>query len=204
MPKFIAIAIVLAMLISSEARADVTIDIDGRWHVDGAIHVSYMIAGGSSVRGGRAPATGGAAFIPTARLFFARRFFDPYVAVAPLIVAPNSFASVGVVAAHDLGLSWHPDSRAWSIGTAATIAPSYMRFCNVEWCLRQFTAMYGGELHLTGEVLHTERGGMLRWDASVRMLTGRPKAWTWGALSAEEQKLNRLSWVIGGGGSWTF
>lgn len=203
MRKLIPSLVVLVTLLfaSRPSRADVTVDIDGRWHLEGALHVSYMIAGGSPVhQPTQAPATGGAAIIPTARLFFARRIFDPYAALAPLFVAPQRLSSLGLVGAHDVGLSWHPNSRAWSIGTAATIAPSYMRFCNAAWCLRQPIVLYGGETHFAGEVLHTEGGGGLRWNAAIRMLTGRPTAWYWPHVGP----INALSWIIGGGGSWTF
>lgn len=199
-----SLIIFVVSLAPRSARADLTIDVDGRWRLEGAAHVSYMIAGGSAVRGGRAPATGGATFIPTLRVSYARRFFDPYAALAPMVVTPYNAQTIGFVGAHDLGLSWHPDTRAWSIGTAATLAPSYMRFANASWSLRQPIILYGGEAHFTGSVLHTEGGGGLRWNVAVRALTGRPTAWTWPGLTAEEKKLNRLSWVIGGGASWTF
>lgn len=39
---------------------------------------------------------------------------------------------------------------------------------------------------------------------AVRALTGRPTAWTWPWLTPAERAVNRVAWVIGGGGSWTF
>lgn len=204
MRKLFPLSLLIATLFPRAARADVTLDESGRWRLEGAAHVAYMIAGGSSIRGGKAPATGGATFIPTIRVSFARRFFDPYAALAPMGVTPYNAQTIGFLVAHDLGLSWHPDTRAWSIGTAATLAPGYMRFANSAWSLRQPIVMYGGEAHFTGSVLHTEGGGGLRWNVAVRALTGRPTAWTWPGLTPAERAVNKVSWVIGGGGSWTF
>lgn len=204
MHKIPMLSLLALVLTAAPARADITIDENGRWRIDTAMHVSFMIAGGSAVRGGRAPATGGATLIPTVRLSFARRIADPYTAVAPMVVAPYTLSTLGLVLAHDLGISWHPDTRAWTLGTAATLAPAYMRFCNASWCLKQPVLLYGGEVHCAGELLRTERGGVLRWNVAARALTGRPTAWTWPGLTTEEKKLERVSWIIGGGGSWTF
>lgn len=196
---------VLALLTPRIALADETIDIDGRWRLEGSFHVSYMIAGGSSYRGGRAPSTGGVAFVPALRVLYAHRLVDPYAAVAPLLVTPYSAKSFGFVGAMDLGLAWHPNNRSWVVGTGGTFAPSYERFCNgVPWCLREGVILYGGETHFAGSVLRTEGGGGLTWNVSARLLTGRPTAWYWPTLTPTQAAVNHASIVIGGGMNWRF
>ncbi len=195
--KIVSIAIVftLAMLTRPACADDPTTP----WRGEAAFHVSYILAGGSSYRGGKAPATGGAAFIPTARVLYTLPIADLYAAASPIIVTPWSLSATGFVGAVDLGLAWHPDSRAWSIGTGGTIAPSYLRFCNEAWCLKQPLVLYGGEIHIVGRFLETRDGGGLSGTLSARVLTGRPTAWFWPRLTPEEAAINHYSATIGGG-----
>jgi len=190
--------ILFVLAISVPARAD------DRWQVHTSIHLAYLIAGGPAVRGGAAPATGGIAFVPTLGLAYAHRIVDPYVAISPIIVTPHSVDALGVVGAVDLGGAWHLDRRAWALGTGATLAPAYMRFCNSVWCLREGVWLVGGEMHLDGVLLDGENGSGLSVSLSGRLLTGRPTAWYWSRLSPEEAAVNHFSGLANVGILWRF
>jgi hypothetical protein len=171
---------------------------------EGSIDVSYIIAGGAAHPGGKAPATGGAALMPAARLLLAMPVMDPYITAAPTFVAPHTLDALGFVGAFDGGASWHPAARAWHLGTAATLAPSYMRFCNASWCLKQWVALYGGEAHFGTRLVKTESEGGLTGSLSARLLTGRPTAWYWPTLTPEERDIAHLIISIGGQMTWRF
>lgn len=182
------------LLATSSARAD-------GLRAEASFSVSYLIAGGSR----RAPSTGGAALVPTVRLLYSMHLADPYIGASPILVTPYTLDAMGFVGAIDAGVLWHPDSRAWSIGTGATFAPSYMSFCNaVPWCLKEGVILYGGEAHFAGRILETANGGGLSAAFSARVLTGRPTAWTWPTLTPEERDVNRVSVMAGGGLRWRF
>ncbi len=191
-------ATIALLLFSSRAYAD-----EG-WRVQGSIHVSYLIAGGSSYPGGRAPATGGVALVPTVRVLRQYPVAEVYAAVAPIFVTPTHLATLGFVGAHDLGVALHPSSRAWYVGAGATLAPAFMRFCNLTWCLREPVLLYGGELHASGRLWGAADGSGLSFTATVRVLTGRPTAWYWPRLSPTERAVNHISVVAGGGATWAF
>lgn len=171
---------------------------------EGSIDVSYLIAGGGAHPGGKAPATGGAAIMPAARLLLAMPVADPYLAVAPAFVAPQTLDALGFVGALDGGASWHPSARGWHLGTAATLAPSYMRFCNASWCLKEWVALYGGELHFGTRLVKTESEGGLTGSLSARVLTGRPTAWYWPTLTPGERDVAHWIVSVGGQATWRF
>lgn len=171
---------------------------------EGSLDVSYVIAGGAAHPGGRAPATGGAAIMPAGRVLLHAATLDPYVAVAPAFVAPHTLDALGFIGAVDAGAAWHPPTRGWYLGTAVTIAPTYMRFCNSAWCLKQWVALYGGELHFGSRMVKTEGEGGLTASLSARVLTGRPTAWYWPNLTAEERDIAHFIVSIGGSATWRF
>lgn len=171
---------------------------------EGDLQVAYLIAGGAAHPGGRAPATGGAAIAPAARLLLALPNADPYVALSPAFVSPTTLDALGFVGAVDAGAAWHPPARGWYLGTAATLAPTYMRFCNAAWCLKEWAALYGGEAHFGTRVVKTEGGGGLTASLSARLLTGRPTAWYWPRLSAADRDVNHWIASVGGVAAWRF
>jgi hypothetical protein len=87
---------------------------------------------------------------------------------------------------------------------AATLAPTYMRFCNAAWCLKEWAALYGGEAHFGTRVVKTEGGGGLTASLSARLLTGRPTAWYWPRLSAADRDVNHWIASVGGVAAWRF
>lgn len=171
---------------------------------EGSLHVSYLVAGGAGHAGGKAPATGGAAIMPAARLLLLMPVADPYITVAPAIVSPTTLSALGFVAALDGGASWHSNTRAWHLGTGATVAPSYMRFCNAAWCLKEWIALYGAEVHFGGRIVRTDDGGGLTASLSARLMTGRPTAWYWPRLSAGDADVNHWLFSVGGRIGWYF
>lgn len=174
---------------------------EAQWRAEASLHVAYLIAGGGAR--GRAPATGGAAIMPAGRLLYALRIADPYVAVAPSFVAPQSLDALGFVGALDAGAAWHPPSRAWYAGTAVTLAPSYLRLCNAVWCLKEAVLLYGAESHFSGCVVRTESGGLFA-GLAARLLTGRPTAWYWPRLARGDADVSHLIVSIGGHAIWRF
>lgn len=199
--KKIPFVLAVSLLLPRTALADPP----SQWKLETAFHVSYLIAGGSTIAGGAAPRTGGVALVPTGRLLYALRYADPYLAGSPILVTPYSADRIGFVGAFDLGASWHPDTRAWAIGTGLTLAPSYMRFCNAApWCLREGLLMYGGEVHAAGRVWEQVDGGGLHITVDARLLTGRPTAWYWSRLTPEEAAVNHYSMIASAGVLWRF
>lgn len=195
------IVILITILLSRSALAEAPSPLK----LETAFHVSYLIAGGSTIPGGVAPRTGGVALVPTARLLYALRYGDPYLAGSPILVTPYSADRIGFVGAFDLGVAWHPDTRSWFVGTGVTLAPSYMRFCNgAPWCLKEGLLLYGGEVHAAGRVLEQQDGGGLHVTVDVRLLTGRPTAWYWSRLTPEEAAVNHFSMIASGGLLWRF
>lgn len=190
--KSAALAVLLAVTGCAQLRGE------------GELHVSYVIAGGKAHPGGKAPATGGAALMPAGRILLAMPGADPYVTAAPAIVSPTSLDALSFVGAVDAGASWHASTRAWHLGTGATLAPSYMRFCNGAWCLKEWTWLYGGEAHFGGRVLRTEGEGGLTADITLRVLTGRPTAWYWPKLAAPDADVAHWIGSIGGAATWRF
>lgn len=142
--------------------------------------------------------------MPAVRLLLALPTADPYVALAPAIVSPVSLDAMGFVGAIDGGVAWHSSSRAWYLGTAGTVAPSYMRFCNAAWCLKEALVLYGGEVHFGQRLIRTEGEGGLAVSLSARLLTGRPTAWYWSGLSLGQADVNH--WLVSAGGAvaWRF
>lgn len=63
--------------------------------------------------------------MPSGRLLLALPTADPYVALSPAFVSPLSLDALGFVGAIDAGAAWHTPSRAWYLGTAGTLAPTY-------------------------------------------------------------------------------
>lgn len=180
---------------------------DGRLYVEASLAVSYLIAGGTPSRAARvqAPATGGAALVPTVRLAYAHAVADPYVTVSPIVVTPYSLDAVGLVGAVDVGVAWHLDSRAWSLGTGATAAPTYMRFCNgAPWCLREWTMLFGGELHASGRITEDEDGRGVSWTIAGRIFRGAPVAWIYPRLTDEQRDVSRWSVMFGGLATYRF
>ncbi len=195
--RLLAFVIVIITFCSSPARAQ-----DIRVKIEAAFGVSYLIAGGSSIPGGHAPATGGAALVPTGRILLTLPIADLYLAASPIVVTPWTLDALAIVGALDLGAAWHPSSRSWTLGTGATIAPAYMRFCNETWCLKEGVALYGAEAHFSGRVLQQEDGRGLSGELSARVLTGRPTAWYWPRLTEEEAAVNHLMGTLGGDLIW--
>lgn len=113
-------------------------------------------------------------------------------------IGSYSMAAVGLVGALDLGVAWHPESRAWSLGTGATAAPTYMRFCNATWCLREWTMLWGGEVHASGRVTEDAEGRGVSWTMSMRALRGAPTAWIYPRLTLEQKNIPPWAIMIGG------
>lgn len=195
---------VFAVVLSRATAAIAQEEFGPRWKGEASFAVSYLLAGGSSYRGGRAPATGGAALVPTGRLLYTMPVADLYAAGSPIVVTPWTLSSTGIVGAVDIGASWHPDSRLWTIGTGGTLAPAYMRFCNQAWCLKEGLLLYGAEAHVGGRFLQQQNGAGLSGTLSARALTGRPTAWFWPSLTREQAKINHVSAIIGCGLTWIF
>jgi hypothetical protein len=199
--KLFLVALLVISFIPSAARAD------GPWRIETGLHLAAVIAGGSSVRGGKAPATGGAAFVPTLRVLYQVDIAAPYVAVSPILVAPPPYKldSLGFVGAVDAGVRWQPPSDAWAVGTGATLAPTYLRFCNgTPQCLKEGVLLYGGEVHGSWSVLRTPTGFSAAIFGAAHVLTGRPVAWTHNSLSDEARQVNHLIGMMSAGGLITF
>ena len=194
-------AAILVLALCSCAGADAGAR---RLRAEGSFEVAYLLAGGSAHPPRRAPTTGGAAIVPTGRVLYWLDVADPYAALSPMIVSPQTLSSMGFIGAIDAGVQWHPPSRAWSLGTGGTLAPSYARFCNVSWCLKESLLLYGGAVDMSGAVYRSPDGGGLRVALSGRLLTGRPTAWYWPRLTPAERDVNHFSVMVGGGVAWRF
>lgn len=177
------------------------------WRFDLGAGVGFLIAGDSAVRGRKANPTGGSTLLPygRARVSIPRAaWLDALGSVTPMFVTPWSLDKLGLVVAHDLGIDIHPANRAWSVGLAGTVAPSYARFCNIRWCLKEPLFIGGGIASVTVNVVQDNRGRGLHGLLAGRLLYARPTAWTWPSLTPAERRIIPTMGMITGGGAWVF
>jgi len=192
-------ALAATLTISSHANADT-------FGLEVGLNVAYMLAGGGA-HGHKAPATGGAAIVPTGRVLYRLPYVDPYFAASPILLTPYSLDATSFIGAVDAGLSLHDELRRFSFGAGATVAPAYLKLCNGRpWCLKEWLGLYGGEAHLTGGIYRGENGTGLSADLSFRLLaiTGHPTAWNWWNLKPEEVDVHHLVGSAGGFLRWRF
>lgn len=166
-----------------------------------SVHVELGSAVGVLVAGGRNP-TGGAALIPTLRVSWSIPgvdWLDATYSQVPHVVTPYSWSRIGLIDANDVGLSVHPASRSYTFGAGVTGAPTYMRFCNLDWCYRQWVAAWGGEVHAVGDVQQDAQGRGLHVNFSARVLQATPLAWAW-------ERADAIRWmtIITGGAGWVW
>jgi hypothetical protein len=168
--------------------------------------VGWLVLGGASIRGRPSNPTGGVTFLPHGHVAMAipgLDWLDAAYVQTPMLVAPFWPEQAGFVDANDLGVVLHTKGRHVSLLLAGTAAPAYALFCNVQWCLREWTWMGGAVGRFWGKVGNTEGRG---WhvDATARVLYAQPTAWTWPGLSVFDRAINPLSWMVTGGGVFVF
>jgi len=201
MQRKLAVAIAAAMVLDSGvSRAQVQV------RAGLGFGVGWLIAGGSSLRGRPSNPTGGLTFLPHGHLALAipgLAWLDAVYVQTPMLVTPFSLPQAGFVDANDLGVVLHTRNRNVSFLLAGTAAPAYATFCNVRWCLKEWTWMGDRAAHLLGKVGETEGRG---WhvDMTARVLYAQPTAWTWPGLSGPDRAITPLMWMVTGGGVFVF
>jgi hypothetical protein len=200
MRVFAALLLVLSVVASATATAQEV-------HLDLGMDVGYLMAGDSAIRGGTANPTGGATLMPFIRVSVAVprvAWLDVTYTQGPMLVTPFWVDRLGLVDANDFGVALHPESRAWAVGVAGTVAPTYMRFCNVLWCLKEWTLLWGVEVHWASAIAVESDGRGLSVDISARTLYAQPMAWTWPSLTPEQRAIIPVIAMLTGGAEWIF
>jgi hypothetical protein len=177
-------------------------------HLSLGASVGWLIAGSSELRGRPESPTGGVAMILSGTAAVqATPWLDVYYTQSPMVVAPQSLESLGIVDANDLGFTFHTTDRVLGLSVAGTAAPSWMNFCNgaapEPWCLKEVLFIWGGEVHFDVRLSsqREERAMILR--AGGRLMYAQPEAWTYERLTPDERRIIPTIVMFDIGGRWS-
>lgn len=141
--------------------------------------VGWLLSGASSDRGKPGNPRGGAALFPRVRLSWSPgpAWLDLAYSQSPIVVTPFSVDQLGIIDANDIGVLVHTPESGFMGHFAATVAPSWFRFCNVEWCEKPASIVWGAIAEGSLNVAVDQAGRGLYASALVRILYANPVAW---------------------------
>jgi hypothetical protein len=199
------LAFLVAFILSFYASAEES----KRVHIDFGTSLGWLIAGSSKVKGADENPTGGIAIILVGTVSVGLLpWLDVYYTQSPMVVAPQSVESLGVVDANDIGASFHTVDRTLGLSLGGTAAPIWMNFCNgarpEPWCKKEALIIWGGETHVDVRLAKQENGRALVLHVRGRLLYAQPEAWTYEGLRKNEKKIFPTMWMFELGERWSW